>query len=100
MCFQALVGSLRPTIDSETLSEDPKQVFKFVKDKISGMNGYEYVNTDQLSPCSLKQTVEVFGQSLGVSQPQVAQQSLKVKVYRRCQLLRMPQGDRDGPQLL
>ena len=53
------------------------------------------VHTDQLSPCSLKQTVEVFGQSLGVSQPQVAQQSLKV--YRRCQLLRMPQGDRDGP---
>ena len=54
MCFQALVGSLRPTIDSETLSEDPKWVFQFVKDKISGMNGCEYVPTDKLSPCSHK----------------------------------------------
>ena len=35
------MGSLRPTIDSETLSEDPKRVFQFVKDKISGMNGDE-----------------------------------------------------------
>ena len=95
MCFQALAGCLRPTIDSETLSKDPKRVFQFVKDKISGMNGDEYVPTDKLSPCSLKQTVGVFGKSLRVSgRPQAAHQSLKACL--RCQLLRMPQGGRDG----
>ena len=50
MCFQALVGSLRPTIDSETLSEDPKWVFQFVKDKIIVVNGDEYVETAKFSP--------------------------------------------------
>ena len=96
MCFQALVGSLRPTIDSETLSEDPKWVFQFVKDKISGMNGCEYVPTDKLSPCSHKKTVGVFGQSLRVSgRPQAAHWS--PRAHWRRQLLSMPQDDRDGP---
>ena len=90
------MGCWRPSIDSETLSEDPERVFLFVKDKISGMNGDEYVHTDKLSPCSFKQTVGVFGQSLRVSgRPQAAYQSLKA--HWRRQLLRMPQGNRDGP---
>ena len=32
---------MRPTIDIETLTKDPKRVVQFVKDKISGMNGDE-----------------------------------------------------------
>ena len=80
----------------KALSKDPKWVFQFVKDKISGVNGYEYVHTDKLSPWFLKQTVGVFGKSLRVSGgPQAAHQSLKAHWKR--QLLRMPQGDRDGP---
>ena len=37
MCFQALVGCLRPTTDFETLSKDPKWMFEFVKAKYSGL---------------------------------------------------------------
>ena len=51
MCFQALVGCLRPDTDSETLNKDPKWVFQFEKDKISGVNGDEYVHTAKYSPC-------------------------------------------------
>ena len=36
MCFQALVGCLRPTTDFETLSKDPKWVSDIVKAKYSG----------------------------------------------------------------
>ena len=37
MCFQALVGCLRPTTDFETLSKDLEWMFEFVKDKYSSV---------------------------------------------------------------
>ena len=41
MCFLALVGCMRPTIDSVTLSKEFNWVFEFVKVKYSGVNGDE-----------------------------------------------------------
>ena len=38
ICFQALVGCLRPTTDSETLSKDPKWLFELTRRKFSSMN--------------------------------------------------------------
>ena len=54
MCFLAVIGCLRPTNDFETLTKDPKLVFQFVKDKISGVNGDRYDNIADFSPWELK----------------------------------------------
>ena len=64
MCFLAVIGCLRPTIDFETLRRDPKLVFQFVKDKISSVNGDKYVNIADFPPWKLKHTVGVFAESL------------------------------------
>ena len=72
MCFLAVIGCLRPTNDFETLTKDPKLVFQFVKDKISSVNGYKYVNITAFPPWELKHMVWVFSQSLkvvGLKQP-------------------------------
>ena len=65
MCFQSLVGCLRPTIHFETLRKDPEWVFQFVKDKISSLNEDKYVHTAKFSPCELKNVVGIFAQSQG-----------------------------------
>ena len=41
----------RPTTDAETFSKDPKWVFEFLKDKVSGVNGDECVHSTKFSPC-------------------------------------------------
>ena len=96
MCFQSLVGCLRPTTHFETLRKDPEWVFQFVKDKISSLNEDKYVHTAKFSPCELKNVVGVFAQSLRVRcRPQAAYLSLKAHWRRK--LLRMTWGDCDGP---
>ena len=63
MCFLVVIGCLRPTNDFKTLTEDPKLVFQFVKDKISSVNADKYVQTAKFCPCELKKRGGVFAQS-------------------------------------
>ena len=81
ICFQAVIGWLRQTIDFETLRRDPKLVFQFVKDKISRMNGDKYVKITDFSPWELKHMVGVFAESLrsmvGLKQPITARKHIR-----------------------
>ena len=60
MCFQALIGSLRPTTDFETLNKDPDHVFKFKRGIISNMSIFIFAHTATFSFHKLKHQVGVF----------------------------------------
>ena len=85
MCFQSLVGCLRPTTDSETLSKDPHRVFKLTRGQFSDMNIFISVHTANFVLLELKHPLGIFSQSLRVSgRLKAAYQSLRA--YLRQQL--------------
>ena len=54
VCFQALVGCLKPTTDPETLSKDHKGVFWSVRGKFGSTKEYESVHTADFAPYKSK----------------------------------------------
>ena len=79
----------------ETLSKDPKHVFKFPRGKNSKINIFISIHTANFVLYKLKYQFWVFSRSLKVSgRPQTAYHSQKA--HQRRQLLRMPRGDSSG----
>ena len=54
VCFQALVGCLKPTTDPETLSKDHKGVFWSVRGRIGSTKEYQCVHTADFAPYKSK----------------------------------------------
>ena len=64
ICFQALVGFLRPTTDDETLNKDPKWLFELTRGIFSNMDLFIAINTAIFGLYKLKHPTQAAHQSL------------------------------------